>query len=305
VGRDGDAMGDVGKDGLSERLARTCRNLAAGFSGRVGLAAYDFRRARTFAWHAEERFPAASTIKLGVLVALMRAADRQLLALDEPVPVPLRDPVGGSGILRHLLGPLSLTWRDLAMLMIGLSDNVATNLIIDRLGVAAVNDALRDLGLTDTILHRRLTDAPAGPLAEATPDNLCRLMRAVVEERAASPAACREMLDILRRQQDRTLIPRYLPFDPYLPGPYHVANKTGFVSGVRADVAYVEGPDARYVLAVMVKDAPDPGFAVEHEAAVLVGRLARAVHDLVATGALAPSFDEVSDARTDSALGGL
>jgi beta-lactamase class A len=268
--------------GMPEGLAQRCQDLLADFPGRVGLAAYDFRQARALAWHAETSFPAASTIKLGVLVTLMRATDQKLLALDELVHVPLREPVGGSGILRHLRGPLFLTWWDLATLMVVMSDNVATNLIIDRLGLAAVNEALEDLGLTRTRLYRRLSDAPAGPLAEATPDELCRLMRAVVEERAASPASCRAMLDMLGRQQDRTLIPRYLPFDPYLPGPYHIANKTGFISGVRADVAYVEGPGARYVLAVMVDGAPDPGFAVEHQAAALIGHLAKAVHEVLA-----------------------
>ena len=116
--------------------------VVAGFRGRMGVAAIDLRSGRTIAINADERFPTASTIKTAVMIEAWQQAADGRLSMDTLIPLKKSDRVGGAGVLQGMHEGLELTVGDLVHLMIVLSDNTATNLLIERLGTARVNARL-------------------------------------------------------------------------------------------------------------------------------------------------------------------
>lgn len=187
-----------------------------------------------FADRADEVFPAASVIKIPLVMTLYADAAEGRLSLDERCAVGAR--VDGSGVLRHLPGLADLTLRDLAMLTVIVSDNTATNRLIERVGLDRVAERLRDWGCTGTRLGRAMFDVEA---AQRGADNvmvpremaglLLRLLRGDCAGRATSDA----VLAVLERTQDDALLRRYLPAGA------RVAHKTGSLDAVRNDAGIV------------------------------------------------------------------
>jgi beta-lactamase class A len=191
---------------------------------------------------------------------------------------------------------LRLTIAELIDLMIVLSDNTATNLLIDRLGTARIDARLAGYGFRRTHLFRpTFRDGRADLLPDlerefglgmTTPREMAGLMALIAEGAAVSPEASAAMLNTLRRQQDRAMIPRLLPPDRGL----QIGNKTGTDEEkhpgpdgvrrhVRADAAIVTGPDATYVIAIYARQVDDPRSGVENEAVVTGARISRMIYD--------------------------
>ncbi len=157
-----------------------------GLDGILGVSVRDLKTGASFELRGGEVFPTASAIKLAILYELYRQAEEEKIDLRELTRPPLPR-VGGGGVLQELGDKVDLTWRDLAVLMMGWSDNEATNLLIGRLGLDAVNRRLDGLGLTATRLRRRMMDLEAARRGDenvSTPAELRALAEAVYEERA-------------------------------------------------------------------------------------------------------------------------
>jgi beta-lactamase class A len=241
-------------------------------SGVVGLWVHDLRHRETYGLRAEESFRPASTIKLFVLRELFRQAEAGQVSLAEEVPVRAQDMVPGSGVLKDLGPGIWLRLADAATLMVTVSDNVAANLLIGRLGTGAINRWTHQAGYVDTRLSGKLfRDHRSASVT--TPRDLGRLMLAIGRRRAVSQAASMAMLDILRREQSSEIVGRFPP------PRWKVASKSGSLPGIRNDVAYVEGAGARYAVALMSRGCADSRFSVDNEATVCLARIARAVHD--------------------------
>ena len=212
---------------------------------------------------------AASTIKLAVLVALFRAVDADRLCLDETHILGAADKVGGSGVLGALHDGLALTLRDLAYLMIAISDNTASNLLIDAVGgLEAVNATSRDLGLRDTTLGRKFYGRPArGDEREnvTAAADLAALLAAILGSHAASPASCERMLALLRAQQHRDRLACFLPAG------IAYAGKGGSLPGMALDAGILFAPAGPLIVAALAGGLPDP-FAADET----MGRLALA-----------------------------
>lgn len=232
---------------LREAIAR--RSVHAGM---IVLAADG---AELFAQRAEEAFPAASVIKIPLVMTLYADAAEGRLSLDERCAVGFR--VEGSGVLRHLPDLAELSLRDLATLAIIVSDNTATNRLIERVGLDRVAERLREWGCLGTRLRRAMFDLPA---AKRGADNvlvpreiaglLLRLLRGECAGRATSDA----ILGVLERTQDDSLLRRYLPAG------VRVAHKTGSLDGVRNDAGIIHAD--RPVIAVgCVRGVADIGQA--------------------------------------------
>jgi beta-lactamase class A len=216
---------------------------AAALDGRAGIAVLDDEGAVLHERDADEAFPAASVIKIPLLCTLYAEAAAGRVRLDERLPVGERVP--GSGVLRHLPDVAELSVRDHAMLMTIVSDNTATNRLIDRIGLDRVVARLAEWGCRTTALRRRMFDLDAAARGEdnvATPRELAglllRLVRGELVDRATSDA----VLAVLEQTQDGESIRRYLPAGT------RVAHKTGSLERVRNDAAIVFG--ARPVVAV-------------------------------------------------------
>lgn len=192
--------------------------------------------------------PAASTVKTAILLTALGQIDRDALEPDLSLELP-RVRTGGAGVLSHLPGVERLSVTELLTLMVAVSDNTATNLLIDTLGFDAVNECARELGARDTRLARRMMDANAaaeGRENTTTARDQTILLEALTEGRALSrrsTAAARAMLAV---RQTADGMPSLLPSRT------RVLRKTGELPGIRHDVGVVELPDGReIVLAVL------------------------------------------------------
>lgn len=253
----------------------------ASHRGTVGLAAIDLETGELFSIRGEQPFPAASVIKVPVLVELFQQIEDGRLRLDDPLVLLEADKQPGSGILQHLTAPHQLTIADAAFLMTALSDNAASNLLIDKVGIRAVGDRMEELGLGRTRLHSRLFDRASSIDLEAsvaygvgvtTPLEMARLFAMIYRGEAVSPAASEQMLHMLVNQFYRDAIPRHLPG-------VIVANKTGSLSAARNDcgVVYTSGHD--FVLCVFTNDNEDRSWRLDNEAQVLIADIARMLYD--------------------------
>lgn len=231
---------------LWQHLGARVQALGTALDGVLGVAVKDLRSGATLELRAGEVFPTASVIKVAVLYELYRRAEAGGIDLAAETRPPLPR-VGGGGVLHELSGQVSLTWRDLALLMMGWSDNAATNVLIDHLGMASVEARLRELGLTSTRLRRRMMDLEAARRGDenvSSPADLVGLMEAVHRGTGLSPERGRDLLKV-------AAIPKSSPFREVLPETLTVADKPGDLEGVRAAAAAVELPERPYLVGVM------------------------------------------------------
>ena len=219
-------------------------------------------------------FPSASTIKLILLAALAREVDSARLSLDDTAPVHDSQRVGGSGVLQLMKTPnLRLTLADHALLMITISDNSASNVLIDAIGNAGIRDTIQALGLANTALNRRFIGrAPArdAPDNLITAHDLVRVLTAIASGTAASPELSDWMMSILAAQQftDR--------LGCALPEGVSFAGKSGSLEGLSHDCGLLTSGEGTAAVAVLTQ-----GIADKHEAAALIGRIgAAAANDL-------------------------
>ncbi|MGH3169757.1 MAG: serine hydrolase, partial [Trebonia sp.] len=250
-----------------DAAAAAIAEVAGHASGPAGLAARHLESGETLAWNADDRFGTASMIKVPILAAVLRRARAGEFSLDDRVEVREGDHAGGSGVLAELRPGLRCTVSDLCTLMIVVSDNTATNMLIDLCGgVPAVNDDFAALGFPGFQLNRKIsipppplaaarTDparrpgpAPSGTLATVTLTDFCELMARLHEGRIVDQAASAHIVTVLRYQQHQALFPRaYLavasPFGLPLPDGPGLAHKTGYVGGTRTDGGLLLLPD--------------------------------------------------------------
>lgn len=254
------------------------------YKGQLYFAAKNLKSGETIGFRSNSKVQTASVIKVPVLAALFDQAAEQRLALEDVVACTDSNRVEGSGILQSLGSGLQLTLRDAAVLMIIVSDNTATNMLIDKMGVAAVNAYLRKIGLKETTLFKKVFKPSTGPLTEeqkkwglgvTTPEEMLALLEKLYRKEILDPAACEEIISIMRQQTDRAQIPRYLV------GPgwekVEVANKTGALDRVRNDVGIVFTPTGDYVLSLFAQESEDRKWTVDNEATLALARLSLAL----------------------------
>jgi len=228
----------------------------------------------TFSHLGERRFAAASTIKLLILIAVARAIDAGTLDLSATIVPDPGTIVGGSGVLNWLSRDLAPTIADHAWLMIAVSDNTASNVLIDAIGFPAVREAQRDLRLTETELHGHFMSAkrrPEDPANSVSASDLTRMLEVIATDRAASPERCAWIRSLLGDQQYRDGIARHLP-----PGVAY-AGKTGWQSGVAHDCGLLTGPGGTIALAVLTE-----GYAEPYPAHILMGSIGKLVAQVIA-----------------------
>ena len=235
----------------------------------VGVCVRDLTDGVTIDIHANEVFPTASTIKIHVLATMMVLAEEGKLDLSRWIHFVPADGTAGSGVLALLENSATLTLLDTAVLMISLSDNTATNVCIDQVGMARVNQLIRDLGLERTMLQRKMMDAEsvrADRENVATPAELVEFFTQLHQGKPTAQAS-RRTLELLKK-------PKYGFIDRAVPPGSLIANKPGAVEGVRCDAGIVYLPRRPYAVAIMTKYGG--GSAFEQDAFIV--RLAETIH---------------------------
>ncbi len=209
-----------------------------GLPGVVSLYCENTGTGESFVHRPDQPVIAASVIKLCVMAEAFRRREAGLLDFDEPVTVRPSDRLPSCGALTYMHDNITVPWGDLVTLMIILSDNTATNLLIDRLGIASVNGFMRSLGLSDrTVLRRKLFMpelSARGIENTVTAADIALLLRLILTGRLVSEQASAEMLQLLKNQRLNGKMPFFLS-----PKGIRCAHKTGEDAGITHDVGLI------------------------------------------------------------------
>jgi len=223
--------------------------------GVVGVAIHG-AAGELYSHNGDRRFRAASTIKVPIMIEAYRQIDRGTLTLDDLSSLRDEDRTPGSGVLSRLHAGLELTLADLIYLMIAVSDNTATNLVLDRTGLEAVNATMQSLGMTKSVLGRRMLGylpKPGDPENWATPRDFARAIHAIVASEAAAPESCVQMLATLEQQGENRRISRFVPAEPEI----RWGTKPGDLPGVINDVGFVSSDRGTLSMAVFCENLTD------------------------------------------------
>jgi beta-lactamase class A len=245
---------------LESKTMAELRRFDEGYDGALGVAVIDLTTGRMFGLHSDTVFPQASVIKIAILARMYQAAAGGKFALDDRVTIEPHEAVGGSGRLQERLkngGPATLTIRELIAAMIEWSDNTATNKCIALAGMNDVNAMMDELGLSHTLLWRKMMDSAAVARGEenvSTPAEMARLVEKIYRGKLVDQAASREMVEILKKVEGG--IHEGLPLD------IETASKTGELPGARGETGIVFLEGRPFVLSVMSAYIDDRRSAV-------------------------------------------
>ena len=233
---------DTGSDLLWKKLEARVAETADRIDGVMGVAILDLTDGRILLHNADRVFPTASSIKIAILLELYRqdqeahSGAKEKSQLDDNYTFDPKDLVEDSRIMAGLTpGVTRVTNRDLAQFMVAVSDNAAANILIDRVGKDNVNAMLHGLGLSKTMLRRKMIDIAAARRGDenvATPQEMARLLEAIYKGKALNKQATAEFIKQLSTKKG-SYIPRYLPES------VQVANKPGELEAVRTDSGIV------------------------------------------------------------------
>lgn len=257
------------------------RKEADKFSGTAGLVVHSLADGEKFAWNEDRTFSSASLIKLGILYTLLYKATEGELSLDEKLE--LSEGTAVDGGLLHKTRP-GAKWRldDLALLMIALSDNTATNMLIDRLGIDAVNGDFKRLGLKDTILGRKMLDFEAKKAGRdnfTTAADTARILEILHSGSELTPEYRDRAMDILSAQKLNNKLPALIPLDDPDDLEQILAHKTGELPKIEHDAGIFFFKGEKPVVVVVLTEGED-----RSEALGLCARVGRIVYDASGRG---------------------
>lgn len=259
-------------------LRRTLDSIADTHHGIVGYSVIDMENGARLSRRGDETFSTASLIKVAVLVTVFDLVAKEQLSLEDNLTVLKIDRVGGTGVAKYLHNGAVLTVRDAAYLMITISDNTATNLLLDRIIIRRVWDKMESLGLQHTKVHSKsfLRNASVAMdssikygLGVTTPNEMAHLFELLALGKAVNPAADSTMLDILEHNTKDTMLQRFINGG-------RAAHKDGETNQVRTECSlwYLRN---RIIACVLTKENADQRWLVDNEAELTLGRMGEAI----------------------------
>lgn len=256
----------------------------ASYDGQMSIYVDDMR-GNTVQIGIDEKFEAASTIKTYILACLFDQIEKGQASLDEMLTYKKEHYIDGSGLIRDLSFGATLTVKDVAMLMIIISDNIATNMMIDYLGLDTINACIQALGCKDTVLHNPIDFSKYEKLGTTTPRDYASMFLRLAKGELISERASEQMRDIFRRQHYNSTLTRFFPqyfLDSEDTGDeelIYVASKSGSMDACRNDGGIVHTPYGEYVIVIMNKNFSDPVYHNEHPAQVYGAKVSRLILD--------------------------
>ena len=258
--------------------------LARAHKGKVAIAVKHLVSGETFFYNADEVMPTASLIKLPILLEAYLQAVEGKLKLNETTTLKEADKVPGSGILtEHFSAGTTFPLRDAVRLMTVFSDNTATNLVLDRVGIGAVNERMQAWGLKQTRLNHKVFRRDATSvnpdrsrrygLGSTTAREMVKLLEEVMLSQRVKPSAKQALLGILTKCEDKDKFTRFLPAD------VKVAHKTGSLLNVRTDAGLIYLDDGVVAVCVLTADNADRRWHRDNAGNLLCAKVAKAVHD--------------------------
>ena len=256
----------------------------ASYDGQMSVYVDDMR-GNTVEIGIDEKFEAASTIKTYILACLFDQIEKGQASLDEVLTYKKEHYINGSGLMRDMSFGATFTVKDAAMLMIIVSDNIATNMMIDYLGLDTINACIQTLGCKDTILHNPIDFDRYDKLGTTTPRDYASMFLRLAKGELISAKASEQMRDIFRRQHYNSTLTRFYPqylLDSEDTGEeelIYVASKSGSMDACRNDGGIVHTPYGEYVIVIMNKNFSDPVYHSEHTAQVYGAKVSRLILD--------------------------
>ncbi|MDB4891859.1 MAG: putative beta-lactamase precursor, partial [Gemmatimonadetes bacterium] len=246
--------------------------------GVVGYVVHNLDTGERLELRGDETFPTASLIKVAVLVTVYDLVEKGMLNLDDPITVLRIDKVGGSGSLQFMHDNAIVTVHDAAWLMTTISDNTATNLLLDRIIIRRVWEKMEKLGLMHTKVHSKsflriasvaMDSSVKYGLGVTTPSEMARLFALMSEGKAVSQKADSAMLDILAHNENYEKLQRFVTG-------LDVPHKTGETNQVRTECGLFP-LQSRIAYCVLTKDNKDERYAVDNEAHVMMAHMGNAI----------------------------
>ncbi|MFL5468794.1 MAG: serine hydrolase [Gemmatimonadaceae bacterium] len=259
-------------------LRRKLDSIADAHHGTVGYSVIDLETGARINRRGDETFPTASLIKVAILVTVYDLVAKGQLSLDDPLTVLKIDQVPGSGIIQFLHNGTVLTVHDAAWLMSTISDNTATNLLLDRIIIRRVWAKMDSLGLTHTRVHSKsflrsssvaMDSSVKYGLGVTTPNEMAHLFELMAQGKAVNPAADSAMLDILEHNGTDFMLQRYV-------GGVRAAHKDGETDQVRTECTlwYLRN---RVVACVMTKENKDQRWILDNEPQLTMSNMGLAI----------------------------
>lgn len=252
-------------------------------AGQVAIAIKDLRSDESLLVNGDRPMPTASLIKLAVMVTAYRQADAGAVDLNRLITLREEDQVPGSGILTDHFSPgLQLSLRDAIQLMIAYSDNTATNLVLDEIGLASTANAMESLGWPNTKVHSKVYRGKTSifpersrefGLGSTTARETLELLEGLWNGELASEESTRKMLEHLRDCQDTSRLPKLLPPKTV------IAHKTGSVSAVRTAAGIIEAPQGPLIVVVLTAENEDRSWTEQNAAENLIARITKTAYD--------------------------
>lgn len=271
----------------SAALNQKLQAAVAPYQGKLAFGAVNLKTGESAGFHEDVAVPTASTIKLPIMVEAFFQAQEGKLGWNRTIQLEQADKVPGSGILQDLSNGDLLPVHDVNLLMIVMSDNTAANDMMDVVGIDNVNRRMKSLGLKQTVLYKKAFKPATGPMPPDQPkfglgktsvSDMLHLLTLIQEHKILTPAACDEILTILKKQRDIDAFPRYLDAlnQPGQP-PIEVAHKTGALDHLRADVGIIDTPAGPIAMAGYAYDEPTVLWTADNPGLLVLGRMAKTV----------------------------
>lgn len=278
-------------------LESRIKPIANAHKGKVAVAVKHLATGEAYTLNADEVMQTASLIKLAIMVEAYRQADDQKLDLTKTLTLTKDDKVPGSGVLTdHFSDGAAFSLRDAVRLMIVFSDNTATNLVLDQVGIKSVNETTKALGVPETRINSKvykrssssvdLARSEKYQLGSTSANETVKLLELIHTGKAASAEACKTMLGHLEKNDDKELLVRFLP-----PGT-KVEHKTGATNRVRTDAGIFHIPDPTHTpkekeakrtvpvaVCVLTNENEDQRWVLDNAAQLTIANIGKAVYD--------------------------
>ncbi len=252
-------------------LENKINEFIAAQDGNTAVYVKNFKTNQEIKINEKMLFPSASTIKLTIMAEIFRRVDRGELNLDDKIEINENMETGGDGILKELDYGHRFTIREIMTLMIILSDNMATNILIDLLGMDRVNKTIKELGLKDTKLQRKMMDSQAveeGRDNFITAEDAAHILELIYRGKCISKKCSEQMIEILKKQQVRGRL------DLYLPEEVVIAHKTGDLDLLEHAVGIVYLPNVEYMICVLTNEV-----RTNKDGREIIGKISKMVYD--------------------------
>lgn len=273
----------------TEIITSKINELSDKYCCEIGIMARDMKSGAEFRYSSREKFPTASVIKLPIMVEFFYQVSEGRIDSQSFVKLTDDKKWGGSGVLQYFNGSSKIRLIDAVTLMIIVSDNTATNLVIDALGknhqekLDAVNNRMKSIGLHNTRLLNKVmswdtktnsSESIRYGVGVSTPEDMATLLELIYMKELISEEYSTEMINILQRQQYRSMIPRYLPF---MNTDIQVAHKGGSVSETKNDVGIIFSEKGDIVVSIFCDQTYDHRDSPENDGTLAVAESARLI----------------------------